>query len=198
MDHYIHHNSAYPDLTQKVMHSHSSAISTDSKGDPSLRKRLLIIYTGGTLGMELLPNGTLSIKSTNSLEYKLRSLYEFYDRRFTFLHGNGFSVTKPLGQQRIYYKVHQYETLIDSSDSNKQFIVDLAIKIKQEYDNYDCFLVIHGTDTMEYTASGLSFMIRNLTKPIFFTGSQVPLALVINDAYRNLIGVFRILGEFKS
>lgn len=198
MDPNFKYNESLGDLTQKMHMSHNSAYSGDTKFETVEKKTLLIIYTGGTLGMELLPNGTLSIRSTNSLENKLKNLYEFYDRKYTFLHGNGYNVTKSLGRCRIFYKIHQYKTLIDSSDSNLEFIVDLASQIKKEYDDHDAFLIIHGTDTMEYTASGLSFMIRNLTKPIFFTGSQVPLALVINDAYRNLIGMFRILGELIS
>ena len=195
---YTNNSPKFADLTKKIHCSHSSALSTEINADSILKKNLLIIYTGGTLGMEILPNGTLSIKSTNSLEAKFKNLHEFYDKRYTFLYGDGYFVTKPFGPQRIFYKIHQYKTLIDSSDSDKEFIMDLANKIRKEYDNYDCFLVIHGTDSMEYTASAISFMIRNLTKPIFFTGSQVPLALVINDAYRNLLGVFRILGRFIS
>ena len=68
--------------------------------------------------------------------------------------------------------------LIDSSDTNPDFWIRLAKMIGNEYDNYDGFVVLHGTDTMAYTASALSFLLENLAKPVILTGSQLPLGVI--------------------
>lgn len=72
---------------------------------------------------------------------------------------------------RIYYNIIQFEKLIDSSDSTPEFILSIVEKIEDNYDDYDSFLVIHGTDSMEYTGSALSFLIKNSPKTIIITGS---------------------------
>ena len=163
------------------------------------RKDLLIIYTGGTFGMDLNENGHLTIKGTASLANKLKEHNIFVDKEYTFLHGeNEFFITQPFNNTRIFYKIHQYETLIDSSDTNIPFLLKLTKTIEQRYADFDAFLIIHGTDTMEYTASVLSFMIKGLNKMIILTGSQIPLAKTINDAYRNLLGSLRLIGTLNS
>ena len=75
--------------------------------------------------------------------------------------------------------------LIDSSDMHPDYWVGLARRIRDGYDDYDGFVVLHGTDTMAYTASALSFLFENLGKPVVMTGSQLPLAAARNDAARN-------------
>lgn len=82
---------------------------------------------------------------------------------------------------------HAFRSPIDSSNVQPAFWVELAGIIEKKYLKYDGFIVLHGTDTMAYTASALSFMLENLAKPVIFTGSQLPLGAIRTDAKRNLI-----------
>jgi L-asparaginase len=82
--------------------------------------------------------------------------------------------------------------LIDSSNMNPTFWVRLATLIGENYENFDGFVVLHGTDTMSYSASMLSFMLENLNKPVIFTGSQLPLGLVRTDGRDNFINAIEI------
>lgn len=86
--------------------------------------------------------------------------------------------------------------LIDSSDTNPDFWMRLAQLIKQEYDNYDGFVVLHGTDTMAFTASALSFLLENLSKPVILTGSQLPLGVIRTDGRRNILNAIAIAAEY--
>jgi L-asparaginase len=85
------------------------------------------------------------------------------------------------------YKFHEYNPLLDSTNMNLKDWIKIARDIKENYDEYAGFLILHGTDTMEYTASALSFMLENLSKPVIITGSQIPLFEIRNDARDNLI-----------
>lgn len=85
-----------------------------------------------------------------------------------------------------------FDTLIDSSNVTPSFWVKLATVIEENYDNYDGFVVLHGTDTMSYSASMLSFMLENLNKPVIFTGSQLPMGLVRTDGRDNFINAIEI------
>ena len=86
--------------------------------------------------------------------------------------------------------------LIDSSDTNPDFWLRLAQLIKREYDNYDGFVVLHGTDTMAFTASALSFLLENLSKPVILTGSQLPLGVIRTDGRRNILNAIAIAAEY--
>ena len=99
--------------------------------------------------------------------------------------------------RKFAYKIDSYtfDPLIDSSDiepSNWKALVNI---IKDRYDDYDGFVVLHGTDTMAYSASALSFMIEGLTKPIIFTGSQLPIGVPRTDGKENLISAVEIAAE---
>lgn len=98
---------------------------------------------------------------------------------------------------------HEIETLsfndpIDSSNMNPEYWVKIARTIDEHYADYDGFVVLHGSDTMSYTASALSFMFENLTKPIIFTGSQLPIGDLRTDAKENLITSIQIAGLQKN
>ena len=73
----------------------------------------------------------------------------------------------------------------------------IASDIEQRYDSFDGFVVLHGTDTMSYTASALSFMLENLDKPVILVGSQIPMSEIRNDGLENLLGALIIAGHFK-
>lgn len=87
---------------------------------------------------------------------------------------------------------YAFEELIDSSNVTPGFWVRLADAIAAHYDAHDGFIILHGTDTMAYSASALSFMLENLGKPVIFTGSQLPLGAIRTDAKRNLITAVEI------
>lgn len=90
---------------------------------------------------------------------------------------------------------YQFDTLIDSSDANPEFWLYLAEVIEKYYDNYIGFVILHGTDTMAYTGSMLSFMLKNLAKPVILTGAQSPLVFPRSDGLQNLINSIYIAGH---
>ena len=139
--------------------------------------RILLIYTGGTIGM---------IK-----DYDTGALKAF----------NFDELLQNIPELKILE--HEIETLsfenpIDSSNMNPAYWELIAKTIDDHYDLYDGFVVLHGSDTMSYTASALSFMFENLTKPIIFTGSQLPIGDLRTDAKENLITSIQIAGLQKN
>ncbi|GAA4313138.1 asparaginase [Pontixanthobacter gangjinensis] len=141
------------------------------------KSRILLIYTGGTIGM---------IK-----DYDTGALKAF----------NFDELLQNIPELKILE--HEIETLsfeepIDSSNMNPAYWEMIAGTIDDHYDLYDGFVVLHGSDTMSYTASALSFMFENLTKPIIFTGSQLPIGDLRTDAKENLITSIQIAGLRKN
>jgi len=132
-----------------------------------MKKRVLIINTGGTIS---------SVKTANGYEpapgYVSCALAEIS----TLKH-----------QDMPDYVIKEYDPLLDSSNMTVHDWNRIANDIAQEYVHYDGFVIFHGTDTMAYTASALSFMLENLAKPVILTGSQIPLSEVRNDAIDNVI-----------
>ncbi len=132
---------------------------------------ILVIYTGGTIGMVQDPKtGTLRPLSQEILYQFLPVLENFH----------------------CNIEFHIFDTPLDSSNMNPAFWVRLADVIEQNYEIYDGFVVLHGSDTMAYTASALSFMLENLNKPVIFTGSQLPIGLVRTDGRENFINSVEI------
>lgn len=132
---------------------------------------ILLIYTGGTIGMKVDPN-------TQALA------------PFDFSH-----ILEEVPELRKFgYKLDSYsfDPVIDSSDADIPFWKDLCRVIEDNYDKYDGFVVLHGTDTMSYTASAVSFMLENLSKPVIFTGSQLPIGMLRTDGKENLISSIEI------
>ena len=97
-----------------------------------------------------------------------------------------------LKQFDIQIDAYQFDPPIDSSDMSPARWTDLSHCIADRYDDYDGFVVLHGTDTMAYTASALSYMLENLTKPVVFTGSQLPIGQLRTDGKENLITAVEI------
>jgi L-asparaginase len=132
---------------------------------------LLIIYTGGTIGMVKDPvTGALQPYHFDDI-YKLMPVLNNFD-----------------------YKLQSvsFNPLIDSSNVTPSFWVKLATVIEENYEKYDGFVVLLGTDTMSYSASMLSFMLENLAKPVIFTGSQLPMGVVRTDGRDNFINAIEI------
>ena len=128
--------------------------------------KVLLIYTGGTIGMNRNPR-------TGALEpFNFESL---------------LSNVPELQQVSTEIATSQFNPPIDSSDMSPERWVDLAHVITNNYNLYDGFVILHGTDTMAYTASALSYMLENLTKPVILTGSQLPIGQVRTDGKENVI-----------
>ncbi|MBR1449817.1 MAG: type I asparaginase [Prevotella sp.] len=128
--------------------------------------KVLLIYTGGTIGMNHNP-------LTGALE------------PFDFEHL--LSRVPELAQFKTEIATYQFSPPIDSSDMSPRLWTELAHIIADNYDLYDGFVILHGTDTMSYTASALSFMLENLSKPVILTGSQLPIGQLRTDGKENLI-----------
>ncbi len=128
--------------------------------------KVLLIYTGGTIGMNRNP-------ATGALE------------PFDFEHL--LNSVPELKQFDTEIHTLQFQPPIDSSDMSPARWTQLSHSIADHYDQYDGFVVLHGTDTMAYTASALSYMLENLTKPVIFTGSQLPIGQLRTDGKENLI-----------
>lgn len=91
-----------------------------------------------------------------------------------------------------------FDPMIDSSDVDPSFWIKIAQTISDHYDQYDGFVVLHGTDTMAYSASAVSFMLENLAKPVVFTGSQLPLGMLRSDARENVMNAIEIASAYEN
>jgi lysophospholipase len=151
---------------------------------------VLILYTGGTIGMRETPRGYAPAR--HFLAEQLERLPQFHDPAMPKL-------TTPASRfgRRVRYDVLEYDPLLDSSNMGMDDWVRISRDIERHYDSYDAFIVLHGTDTMAYTASALSFMLENLRKTVILTGSQIPLAQTRNDAVDNLLGALTIAGHYE-
>ena len=94
----------------------------------------------------------------------------------------------------VQVDIQAFSPLVDSSDINPDCWVRMAQMVSDHYDEYDGFVILHGTDTMSYSASALSFMLENLGKPVVFTGSQLPVGVLRSDAKENLLTAIEIAG----
>ena len=128
--------------------------------------KVLLIYTGGTIGMGV--NRSTGALQPLDFNHLVNNLAEF-----EYL--------------KTEVDTYQFTPPIDSSDMSPAMWAALARLIEERYSLYDGFVVLHGTDTMAYTASALSFMLQNLTKPVILTGSQLPIGLLRTDGKENLI-----------
>lgn len=127
---------------------------------------VLLIYTGGTIGM-IHNEDTGTLESFN-YKHLLKHLPE-------------------LDKCGVDIDSYVFDHIIDSSDMNPEVWVELADVISKNYDKYTGFVILHGTDTMAYTASALSFMLQNLSKPVILTGSQLPIGDLRTDGKENLL-----------
>ena len=135
------------------------------------KAKILLIYTGGTIGMKKdFATGALKAFNFSKLLQRIPEL-KLLDCEIESI---------------------SFENPIDSSNMNPQKWVQLATMIEDNYSAFDGFVVLHGSDTMSYTASALSFMMEHLAKPIIFTGSQLPIGDLRTDAKENLITAIQI------
>ncbi len=138
---------------------------------------LLIIYTGGTIGM-------IRDSQTGGL--------------YPFQLENIVDVIPELKNAGFHLSSYTFRPLLDSSNITPESWIQLAKVIDENYNRFDGFIVLHGTDTMAYSASALSFMLEDLTKPVVFTGSQLPIGSLRTDAKENLITAIEIAASVKE
>ncbi|RNI27440.1 type I asparaginase [Rufibacter immobilis] len=149
-------------------------INTAAPRDPEAS--ILLIYTGGTIGM-------VSDKEDQHL--------------VPFDFSEVIHRVPEMRQFKVMLTVLSLDPPIDSSNVGVEHWVKLAQVIQVNYHEYDGFVILHGTDTMAYSASALSFLLENLSKPVIFTGAQVPIGRMRTDARRNLITAMEIASAYK-
>lgn len=132
---------------------------------------VLLIYTGGTIGM--IENPETGALENFNFDHLLKHVPEL--KRFNY-----------------HISSYQFNPPIDSSDMEPAFWAKIVKIISYNYDYFDGFVILHGTDTMAYTASALSFMLENLSKPVILTGSQLPIGTLRTDGKENLITAIEI------
>lgn len=139
--------------------------------------KILIIYTGGTIGMITdVETGALKPFDFNHISEEVPELKKI-----------------PYQLETLFFKEP-----IDSSNVTPETWIKIAGLIEDNYNDYDGFVVLHGSDTMAYSASALSFMLRNLKKPVVFTGSQLPIGVIRTDGKENLVTAIEIAGAKKN
>ena len=141
-----------------------------------INKRILLIYTGGTIGM--VKDKLKKTLVTFNFDELLKAIPELKSEDVDL---DTISIANP----------------IDSSNMNTNVWAEIAILIEKNYKNYDGFVILHGTDTMAYTASALSFMLEGLNKAVILTGSQIPIGARRSDAKENLITAVEIATSGK-
>ncbi len=150
----------------------------DKKNDTmTIKPKILLLYTGGTIGM-------IKDYETNAL------------KAFDF--SQILEKIPELQQLNCDIKTISFKEPIDSSNMNTYYYVQIAETIEVNYDNFDGFVVLTGSDTMSYTSSVISFMFENLQKPVIFTGSQLPIGDLRTDAKENLITSIEIASSRKG
>lgn len=140
-----------------------------------MKKRVCILYTGGTIGMVTTDHGYAPLRG--HLQQALEAVPEL------------------LRPEMPRWDILEFDPLLDSSDITAREWNQIGAAIRDNYDVYDGFVVLHGTDTMAYTASALSFMLEGLSKPVILTGAQIPIGELRTDARDNLINALLIAAE---
>lgn len=139
--------------------------------------KILVLYTGGTIGM-----------------VKDESSDSFVPFDFELIANN----IPELKRLDYHLTVHSFSPIIDSSNMTPKIWVDMAVLIKENYHNYDGFVILHGSDTMAFTASALSFLLEGLQKPVILSGSQLPIGEIRTDARENLITALELASAKKN
>lgn len=146
-------------------------VNKASKKD--IKASILIIYTGGTIGMEHDSSGSLVALNFNEIVKRAPSL-KALDVKLTVI-----SFSKPIDSSNVTFSEWQ----------------DLGFIIYENHHHYDGFVVLHGTDTMSFTASALSYMLKGMNKPVVFTGAQLPISAIRSDARANLVTALEIASD---
>ncbi|XP_014249392.1 uncharacterized protein LOC106666611 isoform X2 [Cimex lectularius] len=180
----------------------SSALSEDvnfiEEDDLSV---VLVIYTGGTIGMLRDENKGL-VPAKNRFKKTIQNNPTMHDAEFAakspVLKQNPELLVLPYvdGMNRVGYEILEYDVLLDSCNMSMDDWTHIAKDIYDNYQKYDGFVILHGTDTLVYTASALSFMLENLGKTVILTGSQVPIFYPVSDGRDNFVSSLLLAGRY--
>ncbi|XP_076045663.1 L-asparaginase-like [Oratosquilla oratoria] len=189
-----------PMSVPKVLYGHRASIESLVDMDGQCESRVLVIYTGGTIGMVRNERGKLA-PIPKELELNIRRFPHMHDECYAS-HRFGHLPNPPLvlpdcrEKRRVLYWVYEYDPLLDSSNMTMDDWIRIARDIRSVYEMFDGFVVLHGTDTLAYTASALSFMLENLGKTVVITGSQIPIFETRSDGRDNFIGSVIMAGHY--
>lgn len=168
--------------------------------------RVLIIMTGGTICMQ--PSSAGLVPARDFQEQCLARVPTFNDGSVSAMMdvvSSDAGEVKPHSSlrtpltaygRRVRYTVFEFDELLDSSSIDAKGWAEIARTVEQNYTLFDGFVVLHGTDSLAYTCSALSFMLKNLGKPVILTGAQAPMLELQNDATDNLLGSLVVAGHF--
>ncbi|CAH1998532.1 unnamed protein product [Acanthoscelides obtectus] len=155
-------------------------------------KKVLVIYVGGTIGMQKNDDGVYS-PVANTFLHKVKYHSEMHDADLAkqyFPHLKENELVLPVDSKTMIltiYEIVEYVPLLDSSNMGCKEWIRIAKDIERYYESYDGFIILHGTDTLAFTASALSFMLEGLRKPVIVTGSQIPIFETRSDAKDNFL-----------
>uniref|UniRef100_A0A8D8C2E1 asparaginase n=1 Tax=Culex pipiens TaxID=7175 RepID=A0A8D8C2E1_CULPI len=187
------------DLSKLPMRRNSSYGRMPSENPEA---KVLVIYTGGTIGMMRNERNALEPRP-NEFVRKIRQYPNMHDDAYAAKRYGPAKNMAPLvlpyveGQhRRILYQISEYEPLLDSSNMGVSDWARIATDIQQSYEFFDGFVVLHGTDTLSYTASALSFMLENLGKTVIITGSQIPIFETRTDGKDNFTSALILAGNY--
>ncbi|KAL1497806.1 hypothetical protein ABEB36_008702 [Hypothenemus hampei] len=158
-------------------------------GDLAELRKVLVLYTGGTIGMKKNHQGVL-VPVPDVFTNKLKSCQELNDPDLARIYSvrNHELITKVSSCSKVIaYQVREYHPLLDSCNMTPKEWVIIAKNIEENYNEFDGFVVLNGTDTLAFTSSALSFMFKNLHKPIVVTGSMIPIFENPSDAKNNIL-----------
>ncbi|KAF2881604.1 hypothetical protein ILUMI_24547 [Ignelater luminosus] len=163
-------------------------------------RKVLVLYTGGTIGMRKNEKGAYE-PSPNAFIRKIRSIPQMHDEEFAksyFGEENSDELIIPHvhNDHIVVYLIKEYDPLYDSSNMSTKDWIRIAKDVEENYCKYDGFVILHGTDTLAYTASALSFMLDGLQKPVIVTGAQIPIFENRSDAKGNFLSSLIIAGCF--
>lgn len=181
-------------------------VNAQNASDGATDSRVLIIMTGGTICMRSSPEGLVPAKGFLDAGMAPRpsfndgsepgSLQAFSEKDGPAVSLKSLRTPRSRYGRHVRFSVLEFEELLDSSSIDSKGWTQIANTIYKNYTLFDGFVVLHGTDSLAYTSSALSFMLSNLGKPVILTGSQAPIFQLQNDATDNLLGSLIVAGHF--
>lgn len=172
----------------------SGILHINSTDEECVISRICIVCTGGTIGMVMCPETKAYKPAVGFLEREMKTIRPLYDPEYQYKDSDILTDHQPCATpisiygRRMIYCIEELDPALDSANMNMADWARIAKVINKFYTKFDGFVVVHGTDTMCYTASALSYILENLGKPVVLTGSQIPLSEQRSDAVNNLLG----------
>lgn len=192
-----------PSYAPKILRKNLNKLVRAPSSDSTDQSSVLVLYTGGTIGMVKTDKGVYAPQA-GKLENGIREFPNLHDEKYATENFLKVNDKLPLvlpkmdySHKRLVYVIYEYEPLLDSSNMTMDDWIHIALDIKEFYDLFDGFVILHGTDTMAYTASALSFMFEHLGKSVVITGSQIPLFEARSDGRENFLCSLIIAGLYN-